>query len=65
MSLLKQGEWTTDHWRFVADDEPLPAAGPKIVTLARLQGDDGDYLFHCGCPLGVRLESGAPVEALE
>ncbi len=65
MSLFKHGEWTTDDWRFVADDEPLPAVGPKIVTLARLQGDDGEYLFHCGCPLGVRLESGEPVEALE
>lgn len=65
MSLLKNGEWTTDDWRFVADDEPLPAAGPKIVTLARLQGDDGEHLFHCGCALGVRLESGERVEALE
>lgn len=65
MSLLKNGEWTTDDWRFVADDEPLPAVGPKIVTLARLLGDDGEYLFNGGCLLGVRLESGEPVEALE
>lgn len=65
MFLLKNGEWTADEWRFVADDQPLPAAGPKIVTLARLQGDDGEHLFHCGCPLGVRLESGEAVEVLE
>ena len=65
MPLLKNGEWILDTWRFYADDQPIPSARPKIVTLARLQGDDGEFLFHCGCNLGVRLESHEKVEDLE
>jgi uncharacterized protein (DUF934 family) len=65
MPLLKNGEWILDTWRFYADDQPIPSTRPKIVTLARLQGDDGEFLFHCDCQLGVRLESHEPVEALE
>ena len=65
MPLLKNGEWIEDAWRYIADDEKLPATGPKIVTLARLLGDDAEYLFHCGCQLGVRLTSGEKVEDLE
>ncbi len=65
MPLLKNGEWIEDDWRFYADDQPVPTQRPKIVTLARLQGDDGEFLFHCACRLGVRLESHEPVEALE
>jgi uncharacterized protein (DUF934 family) len=65
MPLLKHGDWIEDEWRFYADDQPVPTQRPKIVTLARLQGDDGEFLFHCACRLGVRLESHEPVEALE
>lgn len=65
MPLLKNGEWILDHWRFYADDQPVPALRPKIVTLARLQGDDAEFLFHCACSLGVRLEPHERVEALE
>ena len=65
MPLFKNGEWIDDTWRFYADDEPVPTAKPKIVTLQRLQGEDGEFLFHCGCALGVRLESHEKVEDLE
>lgn len=65
MPLLKNGEWILDHWRFYPDDQPIPAARPKIVTLDRLKGDDGEFLFHCACNLGVRLEPQEQVEALE
>ena len=65
MPLLKDGEWILDSWRFYPDDQPIPSAKPKIVTLARLEGDDGEFLFHCGCRLGVRLESHEKVEDLE
>jgi uncharacterized protein (DUF934 family) len=65
MPLLKNGEWILDPWRFYADDQPIPSTKPKIVTLARLKGDDGEFLFHCACNLGVRLESDDKVEALE
>ena len=65
MPLLKNGEWILDPWRFYPDDQPIPSTKPKIVTLARLQGDDGEFLFHCACNLGVRLESEQKVEALE
>lgn len=65
MPLFKNGEWIQDSWRFYPDDQPVPSAKPKLVTLARLQGDDGEFLYHCGCPLGVRLESHEKVEAIE
>jgi len=65
MPLLKHGEWILDTWRFYPDDQPVPSAKPKIVTLARLKGDDGEFLFHCDCQLGVRLESHEKVEDLE
>ncbi len=65
MPLFKNGEWIVDPWRFYPDDQPIPAAKSKIVTLARLRGDDGEFLFHCGCALGVRLESHEEVEELE
>ena len=65
MPLLKNDEWILDTWRFYPDDQPIPTAKPKIVTLARLQGDDGEFLFHCGCRLGVRLESFEKIEDLE
>jgi uncharacterized protein (DUF934 family) len=65
MPLLKNDEWILDTWRFYPDDQPIPTTRPKIVTLARLQGDDGEFLFHCACNLGVRLESHEKVEDLE
>jgi uncharacterized protein (DUF934 family) len=65
MPLLKNGDWILDNWRFYADDQPVPSAKPKIVTLARLKGDDGEFLFHCDCQLGVRLESHENIEDLE
>ena len=65
MPLLKNGEWIDDTWRFYADDQPVPATKPKIVTLARLEGADGEFLYHCACHLGVRLEPDERVEALE
>ena len=65
MPLLKNGEWILDTWRFYPDDQPVPSARPKIVTLARLKGDDGEFLFHCDCQLGVRLESHEKIEDLE
>jgi len=65
MPLLKHGEWILDTWRFYPDDQPIPSAKPKIVTVARLKGDDGEFLFHCDCQLGVRLESHEKIEDLE
>lgn len=65
MPLLKNGEWVDDTWRFYADDQPVPATKPKIVTLARLEGADGEFLYYCACNLGVRLEPDQRVEALE
>ena len=65
MPLLKNGEWVEDTWRFFADDQPVPATRPKIVTLERLEGADGEFLYYCACHLAVRLEPEARVEALE
>ena len=65
MPLLKNGEWIFDHWRFYADDQPVPTTRPKMVTANRLKGDDAEFLFHCDCQLGVRLEPDERVEDLE
>ena len=40
----------------VADEEPVPAEGPVIVSLARFR-KDGDALLVRGDKLGVRLEA--------
>lgn len=55
MPLLKNGHFADDIWQAIDDAAPLPVGAPILVSHARLLGDDGDYLFHCGCRLGVRL----------
>ena len=59
MPLIKDGRLVDDPWQSVADDAPLPADGPVIVTLARWQAER-DALLARGAPLGVRLESKHP-----
>lgn len=64
MQLLKGGDLVDDRWQFVDDDVVLPVGKPIIVRFERLLNDDADYLFHCGCCLGVLVESGDQVELL-
>lgn len=55
--LIKDGRVTPDPWTPLADDAPLPAEGPIIVSLQRLRADR-EALLSRGAPLGVRLKSG-------
>ncbi|MEI9890877.1 MAG: DUF934 domain-containing protein [Caulobacteraceae bacterium] len=52
-----------DAFVFVADEEPVPAAGDVIVTLARLLGE-GDALLSSGRRVGVRIQPHEQIEDL-
>jgi len=57
MPLIKAGELRDDPWRFLADDEALPADGPVAVSLARWRREE-NALVARGLPLGIRLKAG-------
>lgn len=63
MALLRDGRVVADPFTAVAADEPVPATGPVIVTLARFQADRSALLGR-GTPLGVRLASDQHPEAI-
>lgn len=63
MPLLKNGQIVEDSWRPLADDEPVPAEQPVVVTLKRWQAERGTLLGR-NAPLGVRLPNNQPVAAL-
>jgi uncharacterized protein (DUF934 family) len=52
-----------DPFVFVPDEEPVPATGDVVVTLARLSSE-GDALLSSGRRVGVRLQSSEAVEDL-
>jgi Uncharacterized protein conserved in bacteria len=56
MPLIKDGRIAADPWQFVADEEPLPVAGPVAVSLPRWLAER-DALLARETPVGVRLES--------
>jgi uncharacterized protein (DUF934 family) len=64
MPLLKYGRVVADPWRFVGEDDSLPAEGPVVVGLKRWVAER-DALVARGWPLGVRLEPADLVETLE
>ncbi|MGZ3276138.1 MAG: DUF934 domain-containing protein [Caulobacteraceae bacterium] len=55
--------WTEDAFVFVPDEEPVPAEGDIVVTMARLLGE-GDALLSSGRRVGVRLQPHEQVEDL-
>ena len=55
MPLLKFGQIHQDRWVYLDDSASIPVEQPVIVSLARLEGEDCEYLFSCGCSLGVYL----------
>lgn len=63
MPLLKNGEIVDDPWRRLADDEPVPADTPILVSLERWQAERDALLARC-VPLGVHLANSQPVAAL-
>lgn len=56
MPLIKDGRVVDDPWIAVADDAPLPATGPVIVSLQRWRSES-EALANRGAPIGVRLAS--------
>jgi uncharacterized protein (DUF934 family) len=63
MKLIKNDELVDDPFVHVADGEPVPAAGPVIVSLVDWQSLR-DELLARGEPVGVRLKSDQPPEAI-
>lgn len=63
MPLLKYGRVVDDPWRFVGDDESLPAEGHVVVSFKRWTAERGALLAR-GWPLGVRIEPADLVETL-
>ena len=63
MPLIKEGAVAEERWRLLADDEPMPADGPILVSLERWQREEKALLSRAG-PLGVRLKAGQHPEAI-
>jgi uncharacterized protein (DUF934 family) len=63
MPLIKDGRVVDDPWRFVADDEPLPAEGLVAVGLERWQREQ-NVLLARHAPLGLRLRPGQHPDAI-
>ena len=59
MLLIKDDSLAADPWASPADDEPLPAGEPAIVSLERWQAER-ETLVKRNAPLGVRLRSDQP-----
>ena len=55
--------WAEDEFVFVPDEEPVPAKGDIVVTMARLLGE-GDALLSSGRRVGVRLQPHEQIEDL-
>lgn len=63
MPLLENGQVVAESWVTLADDQPLPAAGPVLVSLERLRAE-GAALTARTVPPGVALPNDAEVADL-
>lgn len=63
MPLIKNGALVDDPWVTLADDQPLPASGPVIVSLPRWRAERDALIARSGL-LGVRLAAGEMVEPI-
>ena len=59
----RSADWANDAFVHVPDEEPIPASGGVILSLARFQAE-GDGLLDEGRSVGVRLETDQLVEDL-
>lgn len=64
MPLLKGDRPVANPWRALTAGEPLPARGPLLLPLARLEAEAAELGGFSG-KLGVMVEPGDRVEALE
>lgn len=63
MALIKNRELADDSFQVIEDDAPVPAETGAIVSLERWR-TDRENLSRRNAPIGVRLESDTPVDAL-
>jgi uncharacterized protein (DUF934 family) len=56
MPVIRNGQWTDDHWTHLADESAVPVDGGVTVSLARFAAER-DALLARKAPLGVRLKS--------
>jgi uncharacterized protein (DUF934 family) len=64
MPLIKRGQRVDDPWTVVAEDDPIPAEGPVIVTLEQWRSKRDDLIAR-GSGVGVLLHSDEPPSNLE
>ena len=63
MPLIKGGAFVEDPYTAVADDAPLPEAGPFVVTLSRFK-KDRDAILARNDAIGIGLKSAESPESL-
>ena len=63
MPLIEHGHIVEDRWSLVADDAPLPADRPAIISLARLRAAAA-ALAGRRALLGVRVNASTPAASL-
>jgi len=63
MTLLRNARIEHDDWVFIADDQPIPAAGAVVIPLARYL-TERDRLDGRRDPLGLILASGETPRAI-
>ena len=59
MPLFENDNWVEDRWQLLADDEPLPAHGAVIISLARLA-----EIENFAGELGVEITNTVRVEEI-
>lgn len=63
MALLQHGALRPNNWRFVGDDEAIPAEEPVTVSFKRWQAENETLRGRTG-PIGVRLKNDDQAAAL-
>lgn len=64
MPLIKDGHRVDDDpWRMLADDEPVPAFEPVVVSLDRWR-EERETLAGRNAPVGIRLASDEPAHEI-
>ncbi|WP_207462459.1 DUF934 domain-containing protein [Azospirillum sp. SYSU D00513] len=63
MPLLKNGDAVEDNWAVIADDAPVPADRPAVISLDRWQAERASFDGR-NAPLGVRLKSSQLVDTV-
>lgn len=58
MPLWKSGAFVEDPWQVVADDQPVPADAPVLISLKRWRGER-EALAARNAPLGLVLDPGS------